>query len=70
MFSFECKDKGPRKVRINKMVAIIYRITVFREVTGQRVNCGVGLGIEIPCVYNFFGCQSLINKPEELLRKN
>ena len=42
---------------------------VFCEVTGRRVNHGVGLGIEVSCVYKFYGCRSHINKLEELLRK-
>ena len=25
------------------------------EVAGSKVNCGVGLGLETPCVYHFSG---------------
>ena len=30
----------------------------FCEVTGSQVNRGVGLGLEIPCTYKFYGRQS------------
>ena len=42
---------------------------IFCEVTGQRLNRVVRLGIEVPCVYRFYGHQSHINILEELLRK-
>ena len=32
---------------------------VFCEVTGEQVN---QLGVEVPCVYKFYGCRSLITK--------
>ena len=41
----------------------------FCEVTGRRVNCGVGLGMEVPCVYRFHGCLAHIKKLQELLKK-
>ena len=28
------------------------------EVTGSTVNCGVGLGLEVPCFYHFDGHQN------------
>ena len=39
----------------------------FCEVTGPRLNRGVGLGVEVPCVYKFYGRQSHVGKLEELL---
>ena len=39
----------------------------FCEVTGQRINRSVGLGIEVPCIYKFYGPVAYINKPRELL---
>ena len=35
---------------------------VFCEVTGERVNRGVQLGVEVPCVYKFYGRRSHITK--------
>ena len=32
----------------------------FCEVTGSRVNRGVGLRLEIPCTYKFYGCQAYL----------
>lgn len=39
----------------------------FCEVTGPRLNRGVGLGVEVPCVYKFYGRQSHVRRLEELL---
>lgn len=39
---------------------------VFCEVTGERVNRGVQLGVEVPCVYKFYGRRSHITKLKEL----
>ena len=32
------------------------------EVTGERTNHGVGLGLEIPCVYRFYGRQPYVDQ--------
>ena len=37
------------------------------EVTGERVNCGAGLGLKIPCVYTFYGCQPYMDQLKNLL---
>ena len=31
---------------------------MFCEVMGGRVNCGVGLGLEVPCLYKFYGSRA------------
>lgn len=30
----------------------------FCKISGSRINRGVGLGLEIPCTYNFYGHQT------------
>ena len=40
---------------------------VFCEVTGERVNRGVQLGVEVPCIYKFCGRRSHITKLKELV---
>ena len=32
-----------------------------------RINCGVGLGLEIPCLYIFYGCRTYIDGLKTLL---
>ena len=39
----------------------------FCKVTGSQVNRGVGLGLEIPCTYKFYGCQSYLDQLQTLL---
>ena len=39
----------------------------FCEVTGERFNCGVQLGVEVPCVYKFYGRQTHVHKLKELV---
>ena len=39
------------------------------EVTGSPVNCGVGLGLEVPCFYHFDGHQNFIRKLQESLKE-
>ena len=46
-----------------------YGNVAFCEVTERRVNRGAGLGIEVPCVYKFYGCQVHVKKLQELLSK-
>ena len=43
---------------------------VFCEVSGERVNRGVQLGVEVPCIYKFYGRRSHIKKLKELLSLN
>ena len=43
---------------------------VFCEVSGERVNRGVQLGVEVPCIYKFYGCQSHIKKLKALNSKD
>ena len=40
---------------------------VFCEVTGERLNHGVQLGVEVPCVYKYYGRQTHIDKLKELV---
>lgn len=35
---------------------------VMAEVTGERVNHGVGYGLEVLCTYRFYGSQLYINR--------
>ena len=37
------------------------------EVTGKRLNGGVNLGVEVPCVYRFYGGQRYIARLNSLL---
>ena len=39
----------------------------FYKVTSSRVNRGVGLGLEIPCTYKFYGCQNYLYRLQKLL---
>ena len=32
------------------------------EVTGERVNCGAGFGLEVPCKYWLYGLKQYTNK--------
>ena len=47
-----------------KFVMILI-ITV--RVTGGKVNRGAGYGLEIPCVYQFYGPKPYIDKLEKLV---
>ena len=38
----------------------------FCEITGRRVNRGVGLGMEVPCVYKFYGRHAHIKKLQDI----
>lgn len=40
---------------------------VFCEVTGERLNRGVQLGVEVLCVYKFYGRQSHLDKLKALV---
>ena len=42
-------------------------VFVLCEVTGGRVNRDVGLGLEIPCVYRFYGNKKYLSRLEQLL---
>ena len=37
------------------------------EVTGPKINRGAGYGLEVPCLYNFYGAKSFIDKLKELV---
>ena len=39
----------------------------FAEVTGEMVNRGAGYGLEIPCIYRFYGPQPYVTKLEEVI---
>lgn len=39
---------------------------VFCEVTGERLNRGVQLGLEVPCAYKFYGRRTHIDKLKKL----
>lgn len=41
----------------------------FCKVTGARLNQGVGLGVEVPCVYKFWGRNSHLQKLQELIQE-
>ena len=40
----------------------------FAEVVGERVNCGAGYGLEVPCTYRWYGPKVYIDKMKETLR--
>ena len=37
------------------------------EVTGQKINRGAGYGLEVPCVYRFYGPKVYIQRMNELV---
>ena len=39
----------------------------FARVTGGKVNRGAGYGLEIPCVYQFYGPKPYIDKLQEVI---
>ena len=39
----------------------------FAEVTGERVNQGAGYGLEIPCIYRFYGPEPYVKKLKDIL---
>ena len=39
----------------------------FARVTGGKVNQGAGYGLEIPCVYKFYGPKPYIDKLREVI---
>ena len=43
--------------------------SAFCEVTGSHVNCGVQLGVEVPCVYRFYSCQSYIDRLNDFIQQ-
>ena len=40
----------------------------FCEVTARPTNHGVDLGVEVPCVYRFYGRQSYTDRLSQLLQ--
>ena len=38
----------------------------FARVTGEKINQGAGYGLEIPCVYQFYGPKAYIDKLREV----
>ena len=40
------------------------------EITGERVNHGAGMGLEVPCIYRLYGPKTYIDKLEKLLGDN
>ena len=38
----------------------------FARVTGEKINRGAGYGLEIPCVYQFYGPKAYIDKLREV----
>ena len=40
---------------------------MFCEITAKRLNCGVQLGLVIPCDYKYYGRQTHIDKLKELV---
>ena len=39
------------------------------EITGERINRGIGVGLEIPCIYHLSGKQLYINKISIIVNK-
>ena len=42
-------------------------IKAFARVTGSKINRGAGYGLEIPCVYEFYGPKPYIDKLREVI---
>ena len=40
----------------------------FCEVTGNRVNHGAGFGLEVPCIYRFYGPTLYIKRLQDLVK--
>ena len=40
----------------------------FTEVTGDKVNRSTGYGLEIPCIYKFYGPEPYVKKLREVLQ--
>ena len=38
----------------------------FAEVSGEKVNRGAGYGLEIPCIYRFYGPEAFVKRLEAL----
>ena len=58
---------------VSKMVSCFLRYddnTGFCGITGSRVNRDVGLGVEVPCVYKFYGRAAYIDKLKILLESS
>ena len=41
----------------------------FCQVTGSRINRGVNVGLEVPCIYRFYGNQRYIDRLNSLLNQ-
>ena len=39
------------------------------EIIGNKVNCGAGYGLEIPCVFCFYGASKYLERLQKLLNK-
>ena len=37
------------------------------EISGQKVNRGAGYGLEVPCVYCFYGAEKYVKRLREVL---
>ena len=69
-FRHDTFSQGVPKCFRQKVFILYYESNVvFCEVTGLRVNRGVGLGIEVSCVDKFYRSDH-INKVEKLLRNS
>jgi hypothetical protein len=42
--------------------------TGYCEVTGRRLNCGAGLGVEVPCLYRVYGRSAYVDRLKEILQ--
>jgi len=61
-------DHVPREICKNVYHFLNYDGNVaFCEVTGERCNRGAGFGVEIPCVFKFYGRRMHVVKLKELL---
>ena len=38
------------------------------EITGDRINRGVGYGLEVPCVYRLYGSKAYVDKIRVIVR--
>ena len=62
---------------VPKAIERVFSLFLAREgnggsctITGMHVNCGVGLGIEVPCVYRLYGQEKYVQRLKELLSKD
>ena len=66
-----CKENkivGHVPFNISSFMSKFLQSKCFFEVTGPRVNRGAGYGLEIPCVYKFYGPKPYTDKVVNIVK--